>query len=191
MNKPVRKYAVVLSTETRRRLEAITRNGHAPAKKIQHARVLLMSDSNHPAGRYHDKEIAKILGLHINTVARIRTRFVLQGEGPALERKKRATPPIQPKLDGPAEAQLVAICCSAPPQGRTRWTLRLLQEEMVGRKIVTRICCETIRQALKKTSCNLGASSGSASRNEMPPGSSRKWSTSLTSMPNRSRKTNL
>lgn len=190
MSQPTRKYAVVLSTETRQRLEAITRNGHAPAKKIQHARVLLMSDANHPAGRYHDQEIAQILGLHINTVARIRTRFVLHGEGPALERKQRATPPTRPKLDGPAEAQLVAICCSDPPPGRTRWTLRLLQKEMVGRQIVTSICCETIRKTLKKTSCNLGGSSGSASRNAMPPGSSRKWSTSLTSMPNRSMQTN-
>ena len=190
MNKPVRKYAVELNAKTRRRLEAITRNGHAPAKKIQHARVLLMSDSNHPAGRYHDKEIAAILGIHVNTVARIRTRFVLQGEGPALERKKRAMPPTPPKLDGQAEAKLVAICCSDPPQGRTRWTLRLLQKEMVGRQIVTSICCETIRKTLKKTSCNLGASNGSASRNATWPGSSRKWSTSLTSMPDRSMKTN-
>jgi transposase len=190
MSQPTRKYAVVLSTETRQRLEAITRNGRAPAKKMQHARVLLMSDANHPAGRYHDQEIARILGLHINTVARIRTRFVLHGEGPALERKQRATPPIRPKLDGPAEAQLVALCCSDPPPGRTRWTLRLLQKEMVGRQIVTSICCETIRKTLKKTSCNLGGSSGSASRNATRPGSSRKWSTSLTSMPNRSMKTN-
>lgn len=64
---PTRKYAVVLGAQTRRRLETIVHNGRAPAKKIQHARILLMSDSNHPAGRYHDKEIAAILGLHVNT----------------------------------------------------------------------------------------------------------------------------
>lgn len=122
------------------------------------------------AGRYHDKEIAAILGIHVNTVARIRTRFVLQGEGPALERKRRATPPVPAKLDGQAEAKLVAICCSDPPEGRTRWTLRLLQKEMVGRRIVTSICCETIRKTLKKTSCNLGDSSGSASRSVTRPG---------------------
>jgi len=170
MNEPVRKYAVVLTPETRQRLESITRNGRAPAKKIQHARVLLMSDSNHPTGRYHDKEIAVILGIHVNTVARVRTRFVLQGEGPALERKKRATPPVPAKLDGQAEAKLVAICCSDPPEGRARWTLRLLQKEMVGRRIVTSICCETIRKTLKKTSCNLGGGSGSASRSVTRPG---------------------
>ena len=67
-----------------------------------------------------------------------------------MDRKRRATPPIQPKLDGRAEAMLVAICCSDPPEGRVRWTLGLLQQEMVGRKIVTSICCETIRKTLKK-----------------------------------------
>lgn len=190
MSHPTGKYAVVLRAKTRQRLEAIVHNGRAPAKKIQHARILLMSDSNHPAGRYHDKEIAKILGLHINTVARIRTRFVREGEAPALERKKRMTPPVPPRLDGPAEAKLVAICCSDPPDGRTRWTLRLLQKEMVGRKIVTSICCETLRKTLKKTSYSLGGSSGSASPNATRLGSSRKWNTSLTSTPNRSRKTN-
>ena len=150
MERSNRKYTAVLSPETRQHLESITRNGHAPAKKILHARVLLMSDANHPAGRYHDAEIAAALGIHVNTVARIRIRFVRLGEGPALDRKKRATPPVPPKLDGRAEAMLVAICCSDPPQGRTRWTLRLLQQEMVGRQIVTGICCETIRKTLKK-----------------------------------------
>ena len=175
MNTSHRKHVVVLTAEARERLESITRKGRAPAKKILHARVVLMSDANHPAGRYHDKEIATILGIHVNTVARIRTRFVLHGERPALERKKRVMPPTSPKLDGRAEALLVAICCSPPPEGRVRWTLRLLQQEMVGRRIVTRICCETIRQALKKTSCNLGASSDSVSRNGIRPGSSRRW----------------
>ena len=185
MNRSIRKHTVVLSTETRQRLESVTRNGHAPAKKIQHARVLLMSDANHPAGRYHDQEIAAILGIHVNTVARIRTNFVLHGEGPALERKKRTVPPTPPKLDGPAEAQLVALCCSDPPEGRTRWTLRLLQEEMVGRKMVSHICCETIRKTLKKTSCSLGASSGSASPNVTRPGSWPRWNRCSTSTANR------
>jgi transposase len=182
MARSCRKYIVRLTREARERLESITRNGSAPAKKIQHARVLLMSDQDHPAGRYHDQQIAAILGIHVNTVAGIRTRFVQQGEAPALNRKVRRTPPIPPKLDGHAEATLVAICCSPPPQGQVRWTLRLLQQEMVGRKIVTSICCETIRRTLKKTSCSLGGSSGSASRPRTRPDSSRKWNRSWTPM---------
>ena len=171
MNKSNQKRAVLLSEETRQRLESITRNGRAPAKKILHARILLMSDSEHPDGRYPDKQIAKVLGVHVNTVARIRARFVLQGEGPALDRKRRMTPPVHPKLDGKNEAQLVAICCSDPPEGRTRWTLRLLQQEMVSRKIVTSICCETIRKTLKKMCYNLGEHNDSAFLNVMRPGS--------------------
>jgi len=178
-----RKYSVVLTTRTRRRLESITRNGRAPAKKILHARVLLMSDAHHLAGRYHDRQIATVLGIHVNTVARIRTRFVRQGEGPALERKVRTTPPVPPKLDGRAEAILVAICCSAAPEGQRRWTLRLLQEEMVRRHVVTSICCETIRKRLKKTCCSLGGGSASASRNAMRPGSSRRWNKCSMSTP--------
>jgi hypothetical protein len=171
-----RKHIVVLPPETREHLESVARNGSAPAKKIMHARVLLMSDQQHPAGRYHDDQIAAALGIHINTVARIRTRFVLHGEGPTLDRKPRATPPVPPKLDGRAEAMLVAVCCSPPPQGQVRWTLHLLQQEMVGRKIVTSLCRETIRQTLKKTHYNLGASSDSASRNATRPASSHRWS---------------
>jgi len=189
MDGPKHKYTVVLTPETRQHLESITHNGGAPAKKILHARVLLLSDSNHPAGRYHDDQIAAILGLHVNTVARIRTRFVLQGEGPALDRQGRATPPIPPKLDGRAEALLVAICCSPAPEGQCRWTLSLLQKEMVGRRIVTRICRETIRKTLKKTCCSLGVSSGSASPNGIGPGSSRRWNRCWTPTPGRSTRT--
>lgn len=180
-----KKYTVRLTAEARQRLEDITRNGSAPAKKIQHARVLLMSDADHPAGRYHDQQIAALLGLHFHTVARIRTRFVLQGEGPALERKGRATPPVPAKLDGHAEAQLVALCCSAAPAGQRRWTLSLLQQELVGRKIVTRISREAIRQTLKKMSYSLGGPSGSVSRRGTRRASSRRWK--RCSMPMRGR----
>lgn len=157
-----RKYIVQLSAEARQRLEGIARNGSAPAKKIMHARVLLMSDQHHQAGRYHDHQIAQTLNIHINTVARIRKLYVLQGEQPALSRKPRATPPVAPKVDGHVEAQLVAICCSPPPQGRVRWTLSLVRQEAVGRNIVTSICRETIRQTFKKTRFSPGVSNASA-----------------------------
>jgi transposase len=183
------KYVVRLTAEARERLDAITRNGSAPAKRIRHARVLLMSDQHHAAGRYHDHEIAAALGIHVNSVAHIRKRFVLQGEQPALDRKPRPSPPVPPKLDGHAEAQLVAICCSPPPDGRVRWTLSLLQQEVVGRQIVTSIGCETIRKTLKKTRCSRGASSASAFPNATRRVSSRRWSRCWTSMPARRRRT--
>jgi transposase len=181
------KFIVNLTAEARERLESIARNGSAPAKKIMHARVLLMSDQHHQAGRYHDHQIAAALGIHINTVARIRKAYVLRGEGPALDRKPRPAPPTPPKLDGHDEALLVAICCSPPPQGRVRWTLSLLRQEMVGRKIVTSICRETIRKTLKKTRSSPGASSVSAFPSAIPLASSPRWSRCSTST--RSRRT--
>jgi hypothetical protein len=105
----VRKFKVYLEPEQRKRLEAIAHNGHAPVKKIVHAQILLMADQEHPQGRWKDEQIVRVLGVHRNTISRIRRRFVEQGEEPALNRRARAEPPTPPKLDGEKEAQLVAI----------------------------------------------------------------------------------
>ena len=98
------KYLICLSPEQRERLEAITRNGHAPAKKIRHAQILLWSDGHREGGRLSSREIAERLDMHDNSVDRIRKRFVLEGEEPALNRKPRETPAIEPKIDGRVEA---------------------------------------------------------------------------------------
>jgi hypothetical protein len=164
-------YVVHLSDDQRHRLRDLTQNGHAPAKKIVHARVLLLADKAHAEGRWGDLHIAAALDLHVNSVARIRKAFVLEGEQPALDRKPRATPPVAPTVDGRVEAQLVAICCSSPPAGRTRWTLSLLVEELTRGRFVTSICRETVRRALKKTSCNPGGSSVGASPRRTGPAS--------------------
>jgi len=174
-------YPVLLSDEERERLQGITSHGRAPVRKVRTAQVLLLSDRKRPAGSLTRDQIAQILSMHVNTVDRIRKRFVLEGEGPVLERKPRATPPVPPKIDGQVEAHLVAICCSPPPEGRTRWTLSLLAHELKQRGLVTHVCAETVRRALKKTSCNLGASSRGVSRRGMQHASSRRWKTSSTS----------
>ena len=143
-------YPVLLTTEQRERLEDLCRNGHAPAKKIRHAQVLLLSDKNHQRGGRTRTEIGETLGMHVNTVDRIRKRFVQEGEAPALNRKRRETPPTPPIIDGRAEAHLVAICCSDPPEGRVHWTMELLAEELTARRIVTKVSAETVRRVLKK-----------------------------------------
>ena len=143
-------YPVVLTAEQRARLEDITRNGSAPAKKIRHAHVLLLSDTNRPAGRLTRDAIARHLNRHVNTVDRIRKRFVTEGESPALDRKPRLTPPVPAKIDGRVEAHLVAICCGKAPEGRTRWTLQLLADELMRRGLVSQVCAETVRKTLKK-----------------------------------------
>ena len=182
-------YPVCLSVEQRERLEAITRNGHAPAKKIRHAQVLLWSDVHRPGGRLKGGEISERLGMHINTVARIRKRFVLEGEAPALERKVRETPAIEPKIDGRVEAHLIAICCGPPPEGRTRWTLSLLAGELSKRGLVTSVCAETVRKTLKKTSCIPGASSAGACPSGTTRGLSRRWkASSISTRPSTARR---
>jgi hypothetical protein len=164
-------YAVQLSDDQRQQLLSITQNGHAPAKKILHARVLLLADKAHPEGRWGDAHIAAALDLHVNSIARIRKLFVLEGTPPALERKARATPPVAPKIDGRIEAQLVALCCGPAPAGHARWTLHLLVQELTRGRFVTTVCRETVRRALKKTHCNPGGSSAGASRKRTGRGS--------------------
>jgi transposase len=171
-------YPVCLTPEQRERFVAITRNGHAPAKKIRHAHVLLWSDAGCEEGRRSSREIAARLGMHVNTVDRIRKRFVLEGEEPALNRKVRETPAIAPKIDGHVEAHLIAICCGRPPDGRTRWTLTLLAGELKRKGLVTSVCAETVRKALKKTNCSPGANGAGASRSAITPASLPKWRTS-------------
>ena len=184
-----RKLIVRLTAEQRERLESMVRNGSSKAKRITHARILLMADEDHPLGRYKDAKIAAALGIHLNTVARARRKFVREGEQAAVERKVRATPPTPPKLDCKAEATLVAVCCSAAPQGHARWTLSLLAGELVARGVVTSIAKETVRTTLKKMSCSLGGSSVTASPSGMRPGSWRRWKRYSTSTPSRRTRT--
>jgi transposase len=165
------KYPVTLTDEQRERLEQLTRAGKAPVFKVRHARVLLLSDGGRPGGRMTRDQIADALGMHVNTVDRLRKRFVLEGEEPALNRKVRPEPPTPRKLDGRMEAHLVATCCSKAPEGRTRWTLSLLAGELTRRGFVTSISLETVRKTLKKTNCNRGGSSAGASRNGSRRGS--------------------
>lgn len=169
-----RKCKVMLSQDQRQHLEEVVSKGRSSARRIQRARVLLMADEEHPDGRWHDKQIAKILGIHRNTVARIRGRFVEQG-GEAINRKPRESPPIAPKLDGRQEARLVAICCSPPPEGRAVWTLSLLVDALIKHGVVTEISRETVRKALKKTNCSPGASSATAFPRQIGRGSWPRW----------------
>jgi transposase len=176
-------YPVRLTPEQRASLEEITRNGRAPAKKIRHAQVLLLSDHDRPEGKRTGPEIADLLGMHLNTVARIRKRFATEGEQPALERKPRQTPPVAPKIDGQVEAQLIAICCGPPPEGRARWTLNLLADELTRRKLVVSITGEAVPKVLKKTRSSPGRRNAGASPSATTPDSSPRWRTSSTSTP--------
>jgi transposase len=99
-----------------------------------------------------DQQAADSFGMRVNTVADIRQRYVEEGLDRALERKRPDEPPRQRKLDGTGEAHLIAMACGEPPEGRARWTLRLLAGQLVELAIVDGISHETVRQTLKKTS---------------------------------------
>lgn len=183
-------YPVVLSPEQRDRLTDLTRNGHAPVKKVRHARVLLLSDRDRPGGRLTRDRVAEQVDMHVNTVDRIRKRFVREGEAPALDRKPRPVSPTPPKIDGRVEAHLIALCCGKAPEGRAYWTLELLAAELVKQQLVVSVCPETVRKALKKTACSPGGRSAGASRSGTGPGSWPRWKTSSTYTPGRTRPTN-
>lgn len=161
-----RRDKVYLTIEQREKLEQISRNGYAPAKKILHARILLMCDEGEQATRkWTDDQIGEALGVHRNTVGRIRQRFLSLGEKPALERQRRKTSPIPPKVDGVTEAQIIALCCSEPPEGRAEWSLRLLTSELKKRQIITEISASTVWRSLKKTNYVRGGLKDSVSQN--------------------------
>lgn len=144
-----KKYIVELTSEERSELEAMVKKGKAAAYKIKHAHVLLNADQGPEGPRWKDAEIAKTFHCHVTTVENVRRRLVEHGLQVAIERAKhKAYKPR--KLDGRAEAQLVAMACSQTPAGRNKWTLRLLADKMVELNIVESISYGTVRNVLKK-----------------------------------------
>jgi hypothetical protein len=147
-------YKVTLTAEERARLTALVSTGKCNAQKIKHANILLAVDENEH-GRVHDHVVAKQFHCHANTVANLRERFVEESLESALERKKRATPPITPIFDGRAEAHLIALACSPKPEGRCKWTMQLLADKCIELGYVEHTSGETVRKVLKKTNSSL------------------------------------
>jgi transposase len=152
----MKKYKVTLTAEERNSLQDLIAVGKAAAKKLIHARILLKADAAPGGPAWTDTRIADALEVHPNTVERLRERFVEQGLDAALGRKKQDRPSRARTLDGKAEARLIAVACSEPPQGRARWTLRLLADQLVELEIVDTVSTETVRRTLKKTNSSRG-----------------------------------
>jgi hypothetical protein len=115
------------------------------------ARILLKADTAEGGPGWLDARIAEALDTNTTMVSRVRETFVLQGLDAVLTRKKRETPPVPAIFDGEAQAKLTALACSAPPEGFARWTIRLLAEHVVERRIVEAAHFNTVARALKKT----------------------------------------
>jgi transposase len=150
-----KRYIVVLSEEERARLHTVIGRGVAPASALTHARILLKANQGEAGPGWTDAAIAVALEVNPATVARIRQQYVTTGMDAALQRKPPARQ-YRRRLDGAQEARLVALACSAPPEGHKRWTLRLLAQRMVELQVVETVSYETVRQALKQTGSSRG-----------------------------------
>jgi len=146
------KYVVRLTPEERSELSALVRKGKTQADRIKHANILLAVDADGPA--WTNEQTAKAFHCHANTVTNLRQRFVEGGLEAALERKKQQRPSRTPVLDGEGEARLIAIACSPPPEGRTRWTLKMLADRLVELEVVDSISDQAVRRTLTKTRPN-------------------------------------
>lgn len=150
-----KKYIVTLTDEERRTLPAMLSRGKAAARKLMHARILLKADAADGGPDWNDERIAEGLEVGRATVERVRKEFVEEGLEAALERRQPRRQ-YRRKLDGDGEAHLVALACQKPPEGRSRWTLKLLADRMVQLEYVDQISYQTVRRTLKKTRSSPG-----------------------------------
>lgn len=151
-----KKYPVTLTRTEREHLESLIASGTAPARKLTHARILLKADQGPEGPAWVDDAVAEAVEVSQPTVSRVvRKQYVEEGLEAALNRR----PPNREyhrKLDGEQEARLVALACSEPPEGRARWSLRLLADKLLELEIVEEdLSYQTVRRTLKKTSLSL------------------------------------
>lgn len=180
MPKTIAKHQIILTDDQRAELAATTRRSSVGVARKRWATILLLADHAHTDGQHTDEQIATHVGLSVRQIERVRKRFVREGMGATLVRAPRSDAGVPKVLDGKAEAHLVALCCSDPPDGRDHWTLQLLCDELARLRVVTRVCPETVRTGLKKTTSSRGRPSGSASRLPTARGSSPRWKPSST-----------
>jgi transposase len=147
----MKKYVVTLTAEERDALTALITAGKAAAPKLAHARILLKADTADGGPGWTDDRIAEAVAVSTDTVGRVRQRFVEDGFAAALTRKSQDKPSRERVLDGAAEARLIALACSPPPDERARWTLRLLADTLVELEVVAAVSTETVRRVMKKT----------------------------------------
>ena len=148
-------HVVKLTPEERDRLLSLTRKGTTSARMLRRAHILLLTDEG-----IKDETIASIVKSSVSTVERTRKRFIQAGVDAALKEKPR--PGAEPRLEPRTEAHLVALACSAPPEGRQKWTMQLLADRLVELELVDSISDETVRRTLKKTTSSPGRRSSGA-----------------------------
>jgi hypothetical protein len=149
------RYKVTLTEEERNELEAISTKGTRAARTVISARALLLLDAGEHGPKWIVARVAEALGKTTRSLEHLKKRFVEEGLTAAIERKKRETPPRAIQFGGEFEARLLALACSEAPEGRERWTVRLLAEKVVELKIVPSVSPMTVCNTLKKMNLSL------------------------------------
>jgi transposase len=147
----MKKYVVRLSREERNSLKSLVSSGKGPARMFTRARILLKADVGEGGPGWPDEKIAEALDVTIQTIERVRKQLVEEGLEAVLSRRTYVQKVSRKKLDGDAEAHLIALACSETPEGYTRWSLRLLADRMVELGYIESISHEAVRRVLKKT----------------------------------------
>lgn len=150
----VNRYRINLTKKERCELERVTKTGKNPGKKYRSARVLLLCDSVKGRKPWRIADVAEAVGVSVQTVINIKKRYIECGLEATLERKQREAPPREIKYDGAFDARLMQLACSPTPQGRDRWTVRLLSEKVVELNIAPDCSASAVCRSLKKTNCS-------------------------------------
>ena len=146
-----KKYVVMLTLDEREQLQQLVSVGKSAAIKIRRANVLLKADQGEHAAGWTDQQISEAFDVTTRSIEMLRQRAVEEGPMAVVEGRRNRQPRTPPKFDGESEAPLIALACSQPPAGRSRWSLRLLADRLVQLEVFESVSYETVRQVLKKT----------------------------------------
>ncbi len=164
------RYRVTLTSEEREELETLTKRGKTHAKRFVQARALLLCDAGDNGPSWKVEDVAEALGITSRTIEHLKKRFVENGLEAAMERKTRDKPPRDIKFDGAFEARLIALACTDAPEGRTRWTVRLLADKAVELNFAESVSPMSVHRTLKKTNLSLiSANTGKFHPKVAPP----------------------
>ncbi len=152
----MKKYIVRLSREERSTLKKLLTSGRGSGRMFTRVRILLKADQSDEGSAWSDEKISESFDVTMQTIERVRKQLVEEGLEAVLSRHPYTQKLSRKKIDGDVEAHLIALCCSDPPKGRVRWTLRLLADKVVELGYVDSISYEAVRQTLKKTNLSLG-----------------------------------
>lgn len=158
------RYRVTLTPQEHTELETLTRRGKTHARRVIHARALLLCDAGTDSPAWKVEEVAEALGITSRTIEHLKKRFVEEGLEAALDRKQREKPPREVIFDGAFEARLIALACSDTPDGHARWTVRLLADKAVELNFAASVSHMTVQRILKKTNLSLISANTGKSR---------------------------